>query len=218
MKRFTLTLCLFLSAGLLYAGGDNAKYISTMKSTLDMLDTASTMQQWLGAANKFERIGQAEKGEWLPHYYASYCYVLISYIDPDQSKLDEYLDKAESLLTEAAARMKKKKDVEYHVLLSWIHSARIGVDPMTRGAKYGGLASQELNKAEEIDSDCPRIYYLRGVNLFYTPEMWGGGKDKAKPVLAKSVEKYDIFKPASEIHPDWGKDQALERLAECDGK
>jgi hypothetical protein len=66
----------------------------------------------------------------------------------------------------------------------------------------------------KLDPNNPRLYYLQGMTLFNTPEQFGGGKDKAKPVFEKSVA---LFKTAQskELYPDWGKDQAEQMLARC---
>ncbi|HLY69983.1 MAG TPA: hypothetical protein VKR53_09645, partial [Puia sp.] len=60
----------------------------------------------------------------------------------------------------------------------------------------------------------PRLYYLQGMSMFNTPEQFGGGKDKAKPLFAKSVElfKKQEHKP---LYPNWGQDQAEQMLAKC---
>lgn len=209
-----IILTLMLTAGSLTAlAGGNEKFIKAVKAGLEQMDSAKTIGDWLAVANKFERIAGAEKKEWLAYYYASQSYVIMSYMDEDRSKLDTYLDKAQELIDNA--RKASKKNAEIHVLQSWIYSARIGADPMTRGPKFGGMSSMELNTAEEYDADNPRIYYMRATSLYYTPAQWGGGKDKALPILETAMAKYEAFKPESEIHPDWGKEQTATMLADC---
>jgi hypothetical protein len=48
-----------------------------------------------------------------------------------------------------------------------------------------------------------------------TPEAFGGGKANAKKQFEKALELYKTFKPASPLHPDWGKDEAEKSLAAC---
>ena len=71
--------------------------------------------------------------------------------------------------------------------------------------KYGGIANQAIEKAIMLNAENPRAYLQRGISLFYTPEMFGGGKDKAMPVLEMAGKKFAAFKPASSIEPNWGK-------------
>ncbi|HNA00702.1 MAG TPA: hypothetical protein PLN49_07560, partial [Ferruginibacter sp.] len=61
----------------------------------------------------------------------------------------------------------------------------------------------------------PRPEYLKGQGLKYTPEQFGGGCATAKPVLQASLDKYNAFKPASELHPNWGKQRVELLLGEC---
>jgi hypothetical protein len=51
--------------------------------------------------------------------------------------------------------------------------------------------------------------------LKYTPEQFGGGCKTAKPELQTALEKYNTFKPASELHPNWGKAPVEQLLKEC---
>ena len=61
--------------------------------------------------------------------------------------------------------------------------------------------------------------YSAGRNSFlFTPAMFGGGKDKAKPVFQKALEMYETFKPASSIAPNWGKNSCSYFIKECDKK
>ncbi|MBK6994102.1 MAG: hypothetical protein IPH31_03955 [Lewinellaceae bacterium] len=48
-------------------------------------------------------------------------------------------------------------------------------------------------------------YMQEGATLLFTPPQWGGDKVKAKVTLETAAAKYEAFKPASSIHPNWGK-------------
>jgi hypothetical protein len=63
----------------------------------------------------------------------------------------------------------------------------------------------------ELDTLNPRPEYLMGISLFYTPEQFGGGPTKAKPLLEKSLEKFTRFTPDNQLMPDWGREM-LEQL------
>ena len=66
----------------------------------------------------------------------------------------------------------------------------------------------------ELNPNNPRLYYLQGMSLFNTPEQFGGGKDKAKPVFEKAVELYKAEQPKP-LYPHWGQQQAEDMLAKC---
>ncbi|HPI37276.1 MAG TPA: hypothetical protein PK397_04950, partial [Ignavibacteriaceae bacterium] len=85
MKLF---LSLLLSITLI--GGLNAddKFNKAMKKNLDKIETLKTAAEFIDVANNFERIALAEKSEWLPYYYASYLYVIASYMEQNPDSKD----------------------------------------------------------------------------------------------------------------------------------
>ncbi|TND09115.1 MAG: hypothetical protein FD123_1518 [Bacteroidetes bacterium] len=210
MKKIILLFFAVLSFPAIQA--QNKKFVAAMEKQLAILDTAKTKEHFQQVYNSFERISNAEGKEWLPKYYMAYCSVLMSYMD-DVSKADEYCDRADALLLKADSLSPNNSEI--YVLRSWATSSRIRVNPMTRGAKFGPESGILLAKAKELDANNPRVYLLDGQGKFYTPPAFGGGKDKAKPVLEEAVKKYETFKPASSISPTWGAAQAKKMLDEC---
>ena len=90
------------------------------------------------------------------------------------------------------------------ILRANLANARIAVSPSFRWMKYGSRIDKALNVARKLNPENPRVALLDGQSIFYTPEMFGGGKAKSKPVLEKSIQQFAKFKPASIIHPNWG--------------
>ena len=212
MKKYLLFVLLLLISISSYAGGD--KYVAAMKGVLASMDDANGMEDLQNCANRFERIGNAEKKEWLPFYYAGLCHVIMSYMEPDMGKKDAHLDKAEAF-QEMTKDMKvsDKEKAELMVLKGMVYSSRIQVDPQGRGMKYGPLSGQMYGRASALDPDNPRALLQQGQALLYTPEMWGGGKAKAIPVLEEAVAKYKAWEMPSEISPKWGQEDAEKALA-----
>ncbi|MBA3970823.1 MAG: hypothetical protein H0X46_01520 [Bacteroidetes bacterium] len=199
----------------LFAAAQNKKYISAMEKNVAALDTTRDAIQLQSLANNFERIGSAEKSEWLPSYYVAYCYVNMTY-STKGDMIDTYCDKADKFISVADSI--NPNNSEIYTLKAQIASARISVNPMTRGQKYGTISGELTDKAKEFDKTNPRPYYLEGTSYFYTPPMFGGGKDKAKPVFQKALEMFETFKPASTIAPNWGKNSTLYFLKKCEEK
>jgi hypothetical protein len=199
----------------LTVAAQNKKYIAAMEKNVATLDTTRDAVLLQGLANNFERIGSAEKSEWLPAYYTAYCYVNMTYaVKGDE--IDTYCDKADKFIHVADSM--NPNNSEIYTLKAQIASARISVNPMSRGQKYGTISGELIEKAKGFDKTNPRPYYLQGTSYFYTPPMFGGGKDKAKPVFQKSLELFETFKPESTIAPHWGKSAALYFLKKCDEK
>jgi cytochrome c-type biogenesis protein CcmH/NrfG len=71
--------------------------------------------------------------------------------------------------------------------------------------QYGAKAQEALETAKKLNPENPRIFLLEGEDKFYTPEQFGGSKTEAKKLFEEALKKYDSFKPASDIDPNWGK-------------
>ena len=195
------------------ASAQNKKFVKAMEKNIASMDTCKTQASFLKMANSFERIGNAEKKEWLPYYYAAYASILVGYMDDNKDKQDEYFDKAQKFADKADSLMPNNS--ENATMMAWILSAKIGVSPMQRGATLGPQSGALLDKAIELDKTNPRPYYLKGMSAMYTPPMWGGGKDKAITQFQKALDLYSTFKPSSSIMPNWGETQTKENLEKC---
>jgi hypothetical protein len=207
MKKLLFISLMFASI-CVHAQSD--KYISVMKKNLTLLDSAKTTPDFQNVANSFERIGDAEKTEWLPYYYAGLALTRMGWMDQKIDK-DANAEKIKALCDKAEAI---KSNAEICSIRNMAATQQMLVDPQTRWQTYGQEASASLQKGMQLDPNNPRLYYLQGMSLFNTPEQFGGGKAKAKPVFEKSVELYkkEEHKP---LYPDWGKQQAEEMLAKC---
>jgi hypothetical protein len=192
-----------------------SKYVAGMEKQVAILDSAFTPATMQKCYNSIERIANAEKTEWLPNYYMAYCLVMQAY-QVETSQVDSYCDRANLLLDRADSL--KGDASEIFVMRAMVASARIVVDPRTRGAKYGKMSSVLLDSAEVHNPANPRITLTRGTGVYYTPPMFGGGKAKAKPLFEESIRKYDAFVPKSTIAPRWGKTRAQQLLTDCNKK
>lgn len=202
MKKTILFLVIIFLSVATFAQND--KYVAAMKKNISMLDSAMLMGNMATLANNFERIGDAEKFQWLPYYYSAYCTVMSAFTEKDKTKTDAIADKANDLITKAEG-LAGKENSEIDVIKSMISSSHMMVDPQSRYMKYGAASSKFIKDAEQLDPTNPRPVYLDAQAKFYTPAAFGGGKDVAKPLFEKALKMYDTFKPESELHPTWGK-------------
>lgn len=214
MKILVLLLALLVSvAASAQAPAENARYVQAMTTTLDKVKAARGVDDLISTANQFERIASAEPKEWLAPYWGAYVYMTLAWMaQGDGTKQDGYLEKAEKLLADAE---RLTANDETATLGAYIAQARMMVDPMNRWQQYGAAATEGIAKAKQLNPANPRPYFLEGQSLFYTPEQYGGGKEKACPVLKTAKEKFATFKPASPIHPNWDEARLDGLLAEC---
>jgi len=199
----TIIVSVFISILSLAAAAQSDKYVPAMKKNIALLDSALAKGNAKELANNFERIGDAEKTQWLPYYYAAYCNVISTYTEKDKSSIDATADKAEELISKAEVLAGENSEID--VIKSMIASAHMMVDPQNRYMTYGPTSVGFIQKAQELDPANPRPVYLDAQAKFYTPAAFGGGKDVAKPLFEKALAMFDTFKPASELHPTWGK-------------
>jgi hypothetical protein len=208
MKKcmFSLLLCSVLLSG--FAQSD--KYAAVMQKNISSLDAAKTLNDLQEVAASFERVGDAEKTQWLPYYYAALAQTWIGWMpevkdkDANAEKIKVYLTKAEAI----------EKNAELYAIDNMVATQQMIVDPQTRWQTYGQQASAALQAGLKLDPNNPRLYYLQGESLFGTPEQFGGGKAKAKPVFEKSIVLFKAAQPKP-LYPTWGQKQAEDKLAQC---
>jgi hypothetical protein len=146
----------------------------------------------------------------LPYYYAALAQVNAGYFMMGgqmnggmSDKLDPIADKAESLLNKSEALSSDNSEI--FIVKKMIASLRMMGDPMNRYMQYGPVAQQALETAKKLNPENPRAYLLEGQDKFFTPEQYGGSKEEAKKLFEEALKKYEAFKPATAIDPNWGR-------------
>lgn len=195
-----------------YAQSD--KYMQAMKNNLSRFDSVKTSEEYQALAATFERIGDAEKTEWLPYYYSGLALLTPAWTDTkidkdaNATKIKSLMDKAEPLAKENADKS------EILSIRNMTATQQMLVDPQNRWMSYGQEGANYLKQAKDLAPDNPRLAYLEGAGIFGTPEQFGGGKAKAKPVLEKAVTLFKAEKPQP-MHPQWGLQMTEAMLAQC---
>jgi hypothetical protein len=202
MKKLII-FALFIFNGILPVSAQNPEYVKAMEEVVSAVQSAQFGSDLTEHENKFERIASVETKEWLPNYWAAYCLMMNSYIEKDADKKDLLLEKAEKMIATAEKLMPNNDEIE--VMKANIASARMAVDPQNRWQKYGTISGKSLKMAQKINPENPRAKLLEAQGIFFTPENFGGGKAKAKPLLEDAIQKFAKFKPNSSIAPNWGE-------------
>jgi hypothetical protein len=191
-----------------YAQSD--KYVAAMQKNLALFDSAKGTTDLLSVAAAFERVGDVEKTQWLPYYYAGLALSTAGWAD---SKIDKDAngEKIKALCDKAEAIQKTS---EIYEIRNMAASQQMLVDPQARYMSYGAQAADALKTGMQLNPKNPRLYYLQGMSIFGTPEQFGGGKAKAKPVFEKAEElfKAEERKP---LYPHWGQRQNEDMIAQC---
>ena len=210
------------------AHAQSAKFADAMKQTLSKFDSAKTTADFENIAASFQRIGDAEKTQWLPYYWQGLALARIGWMYfPDEkgvtavkvdnldqtvtdlaTRINAAADKAEAATTDNAA----KSDIL--ILRNMAATQQMVVDPQSRYMTFGAQAAQYLEKAIQLNPNNPRPYYMQAMSVYSTPEQFGGGKTAAKPLFQKAVDvgKAEQEKP---LYPHWSLEQAEQMLALC---
>ena len=211
-----------LSFAFLFSSDYSDKYYQSMDKGIEMFDSSKTEEDFLKAANYFYRISQVVKTDWLSSYYYAYSNTNLSMMQDDTDLKEEYLDKALNILapfdTLKTSNLDSLAMSEIHTLRAVIYVGKIFINPMINGMKYGPMSDKNIEKAKIYFPANPRPYYLSGQSKFYTPSAFGGGVDKALPLLKKAIGYFEVFEP-KKYWPKWGEDkcrklynQALEKI------
>jgi tetratricopeptide (TPR) repeat protein len=210
MKTLTLTATLLFVITIGFA--QSSTYSQEMQKGIAMLDTLKTNVGYLNTISHFKQIAIANEKEWLPQYYIAYCNLNMAMKGKQNEETkDEIYDTAIGYATKADVL--NPNNSEIYALKGYITFMKMAVYPQQRAMKLIPEANTYIGKAIALNSENPRAYLLKGQNAFYTPEMFGGGKEAAKLILTTASEKFDKFK-ANPLEPNWGKKRCEELLKE----
>lgn len=202
------------------------KYNTAMLQQLQKFDSAKTVADYENIAAAFQRIGDAEKTEWLPYYWQGIALSRIGWMYfPDEkgvtaAKVTDLGSTVDALaarinaVADKADAVAKDNDAKSEILTvrNMAATQQMIVDPQSRYMTYGAQAADALQKALQLNPNNARAAYLQAMSVYGTPEQFGGGKDAAKPLLQKAVElaKAEQVKP---LYPHWSLEQSEKVLA-----
>ena len=210
MKKLLFVMCLMTG---IIAFSQTA-YDKVMTEKIASIEKHQTADEFTALANDFKRIGDKEKTQWLPYYYAAFSTIQkgrmamregkVADLDPIAADAQKSLDLAMDL---------SKDNAENLILQKMIHGLKMMVDPQGRFMSEGMLAADALSKAEKIDAGNPRITLMKAEDTYFTPEQFGGSKARGLELFQKSLDQFKIYKTKSALDPNWGKGEAEYFLA-----
>lgn len=204
MKTVILFLSLFLFTD---------KYTDQMIKNIEIVYNNSTTEDLQKAVNTFERIGNAEKTKWEPHYYASFGYIMMAVREQDATKKDALLDLALTALQKTAGL--KRDESEVAALEGFIHMFRVSIDPMTRGQKYSTMAMESYGKALALNPENPRALALSARLQFGTAQFFKLEPTEACVTARQALAIFEAKPFELTIAPSWGKGMAEELVKGC---
>jgi hypothetical protein len=205
MKKQILSFTLVLFSLLSFA---QANYEKIMKEKIAKVETGKSAEDFQALANDFQRIADKEKGKWQPSYYTALSYIQKGRALMRENKvqeLDEVADQAQKYVDEAKT---VETNAEIQLLQKMIYSLKMMVNPMERYMTFGMKATEQMASAEKLDPNNPRIALIKAEDVYFTPEQYGGSKTKGMELFNQALDKFNSYKPKSDLDPNWGKSEA----------
>lgn len=181
--------------------------IDSAQHIIAQIEQATTEEDYLVVLQKLHQLDLKDNHSWFLPYYACLTCILLSMLDLHIDKKDEYIEDAESFLRRL--HLINPRDAETHVVHAFWLQAKIMVSVLLRGPMYIGEIEGLLEKAQALDPDNPRVYFLKAQAALNKPSFIGGGKKKAKPLLMKAQAKYEAYELPYDLAPNWGKAQTF---------
>ena len=205
MKKLVFGICLFIGMNAF----SQTAYEKAMSEKIALVENHKTADEFTALANDFKRIGDKEKTQWLPYYYAAFSTIQkgrmamsegkLSDLDPIATEAQKFLDFAMDL---------SKDNAENLILQKMIHGLKMMVNPQERFMSEGMLAADALSKAEKIDAENPRLTLMKAEDTYFTPEQFGGSRARGLELFQKSLDQFKVYKTKSALDPNWGKGEA----------
>ncbi len=202
MKKLFLTLLLLATVSIFA----QTTFDKIMTEKIAKIDQSKTPEDFTALSNDFTRIGDKEKTQWLPYYYAAHT----SIEKGRNLMMTGKMDQLDAIATEAQTALDKaaelsKDNAEILILQKMIHGLKMMVDPQARFMSEGMLGADALSKAAKLDPENPRITLLKAEDVYYTPEQYGGSKAKGLELFQKAKDQFVAYQPKTALHPNWGK-------------
>jgi hypothetical protein len=210
MKRSILTLSAL--AMVLVALSQN-KYVETMQGAVNELYQAQGPADFDPVINKLQRIGQAEKDKWEPHYYTALGFTFKSFRIQESTAKDALLDQGLSALKQASAVA--ANNAEILALEGFINMLKVSVDPATRGQTLTPKIMATFGQAIAADPANPRPLLFMAQMQIGTAKFFGTPIDEPCKMIQKSVTLFENYRPSSPLTPMWGQEMTKDYLGMC---
>jgi hypothetical protein len=211
MKTLITTILLICSVAFTFA--QNSDYTAQLEASVKKLDQAKSVSDFQGLEKTFIQLGNTQKTEWLPYYYAAFCNAKIGFLlQDDGERIEPHAVRGEAQIkkSESLAMGDSKVLSEIYVVQAMIYRTKVFISPMTMGRQFGPLSDQFLKKAQKLDAGNPRAIYLEAWTKYYTPKLWGGDKDLARELAGKAI--WNLSATTFSVMPHWGKSESEDLL------
>jgi hypothetical protein len=181
---------------------------------LGQFSQAQSADQFTVSTAAFTELAKAKEATWHANYYASFAAVVQSFRGGSQEDRDRLVSAAQTSLD--LAKDAGANEAEVVALQARIYQARISIDPASRSMQYGPKTMGMLFPAKAKAPENPRLLLLLAQMVERTPAGYGGGPDKALPLVRASLKAFENWSSEDPFAPSWGEDEAAKLLGKLD--
>jgi hypothetical protein len=192
-------------------------FTESLAAAVDQFENTDTLQRKMNAINRIDLVVSRWSDQALGHYYSAYAKVVVSYLLTDEKQRDGIIDQAEKSMLKAKQLGGITSD-ENLIMEAYLANARLAVSGGSRWKKYGPIFDAKLEEAKQVNPNNPRIYFLKGQSLYYTPKAFGGGAKKALPLFEKAAPLFESEVKGNIEIPHWGNGMNYYFINECNQK
>ena len=176
-----------------------------------LLTEATSLQDREGmqeAKQLFDDLKQDTSVAALAYYYAGYASYRLSTFLP-HSQTEERMVHLNDAVDNLETTVKKQKDLaDAYALLDRCYSLLTGIDHTF--AEVGDVYQAQ---ALELAPNNPRVLFLTGTDLYFTPPEYGGDPQLAMERFEQAARLFEKQTPSDPLLPDWGHAEVYAWLA-----
>ncbi|MCK8522889.1 hypothetical protein M0D21_15025 [Aquimarina sp. D1M17] len=166
------------------------------------------------AINLFERIGRAEKDNWLPFYYAAQVHIITTFNIKDANEIESRLKKAQGFLNES--RTFSKENAEILIMEAMLNTAYVVYNPSVNGPLLSAKVEELYRKAKVLEPENPRATLYHAEWKMGGAKFWGKDPKDFCPEVEKAILYFEKAKSNDiPFYPSWGKDQVARIQQNC---
>lgn len=220
VPTFLLFTLLFAAVGLLWSTSPTslrAQSNEASTSTRSVLLEGKTILQ--GGVNKnsldslrkaralFKQATNGDNHQSLAHYYAALADVRMLNQLPQKAK-----DRRKPLVNNAIDHLETATDLDPKMADAWAlltscYGQKMSLQPM----KFKSLSSKSeeaMKTAKKLAPKNPRVWLIDGRGDYFTPEMYGGDKERGLKKMKKAARLADQETVEDSLQPNWGHAEA----------
>ncbi len=167
------------------------------------------------ATNLFERIGKAEKENWLPYYYAAQVHITTTFSSKDQDNIESRLKKAQDYLNEAKT-FSKEDNAEILILEALLYTAYVTSNPSVYAMTHAPKVEALYQKAKVLEPENPRAILCHAEWKMGDAKFWGKDPKAFCPEVEKAILYFEKESPTIPFYPTWGKNQVTRVQKNCE--